>query len=179
VTAGVSSFTDFCTAIQTAIGPGGSVSGNVQIYEGRQTKHAHASPPCIFLYPGTASYGGPMGAGAATNPRILHTRQPRIEAHCWGTDYANAEGLQNALITATRQVVSGANYNLLGDQWFDEGVDVAGVSVTTTFEVRFGVPEVKLPLAPMLSAGDMTVNTLTTVAVSAIETSAYAVSDHA
>jgi hypothetical protein len=175
---GISSFTDFCDAIQLAIGPGGNVSGNVQIYPGKQYEQPHASPPIISVFPIAAGYGGPMGAGAATNPRILHTRQMRCEVHCWGVNHGNAEGLQNGFITAMRQVMNGANYVLMGDVWHEAGILKAGTAVVTTVDLKFGVPVAKLPLNPMVSAGEMVVDTAATVAVTAVQASAYAVSDH-
>lgn len=175
---GLSSFQDFCDAIQLAIGPGGAVSGNVQIYQGRAYEAINVSPPCISIYPAAASYGGPMGAGDATNPRILATRLMRCEAHCWGVNHGNAEGLQTGFITALRQTMSGANYIPQGDTWFEGGAVKCGVAVVTTFDIKFGVPVARLPLNPMVSAGEMTVDTATTVAVSAVHTSAYATNDH-
>jgi len=175
---GLSSFKDFCDAIQLAIGPGGAVSGNVQVYQGRAYEAANISPPAISIYPVGAGYSGPMGAGAATNPRILHTRQMRCEAHCWGVNHGNAEGLQTGLITALRQVMNGANYILMGDTWYESGAVKCGAAVATTIDLKFGVPVAKLPLNPMVSAGEMTVDTATTVAVTAVQVSAYAVSDH-
>ena len=104
-----------------------------------------------------------MGAGRATNPAILHSRDLQIEAHCWSVGYDDVEGLEIAVINAVRDVMGGANYQLLGDRWEDEAMDTAGVAVVLTFSVRMGVPRAKLPLAPMVSAGAMTIDTYATV----------------
>jgi len=74
--------------------------------------------------------------------------------------------------------MNGANYILMGDTWYESGAVKCGAAVATTIDLKFGVPVAKLPLNPMVSAGEMTVDTATTVAVTAVQVSAYAVSDH-
>ena len=170
------SFLDFCAAMQEVIAPGGNVSGNVQVYAGRKTGN-HVSPPAIFLYPVNGNFSGPMGAGHSTNPPILHSRDLQVEAHCWSVGYDDAEGLETAVITAIRDVMGGANYQLLGERWEDESLNTAGVAVVLTFSMRMGVPAARLTLAPMVGAGALTVETYATAIALSGDTIPYSPTD--
>lgn len=102
--------------------------------------------PQFFIFPVRESYAGPQGAGAAGNPRLLHTRKLSLEVHTWGPDYGTTEQMFGAFVTALRQVVQGASYALEGSEW-EEPQDLnTGVTLSSMVTVVYGMAISSLPI---------------------------------
>jgi len=147
---------DLQTALQTALGTG------VPVLLGRKELHRNIVYPAFFLIPRAERYTGPQGPGASGNPRLLHTRRVSFELHTWGKTYADTEDLFGAFVTALRQAMQGANYEL-GDAEWEEPADMnAGVIQANPVTVVFGLAQKTLPIAVPLAApavGDATAPT--------------------
>lgn len=127
------------TALQAAI-------GSVPIGFGKKGRPVHSAPPNYTLFPLRETFVGPQGAGASGNPRVIHTRVVEINIHSWGDDFGPAEDMNEAMITAIRTVLSGANYVLGPAEWIDPlNMDLGAVLVQHV-QLTLGLPLANLPL---------------------------------
>lgn len=108
----------------------------------------NTSPPIYRIHPVREQYADPQGAGASGNPRLLHTRKVEFEVHSWGADVGATERLNQAFVTALREIVRGANYQLGGAEWVDPANAEFGPVLVLTVSINFGLAAATLPTAP-------------------------------
>lgn len=138
----MASIQDIFDALVTALAPVAPLA------VGRKSKGTNVDLPFILLHLGRDTFSGVKGPGAAANPRALHASALGVEFHCWGIDYANADALKNAVITALRQTVSGANYALDSGEWVDGENIERGVVYVLSARILMAVPLVNLTNPP-------------------------------
>lgn len=102
-----------------------ALAGVAPVAFARKAEGLNVAPPYYFVYLTDERYGQPQGPGFSSSPRVLHTREVDLQVESWGagataeTSIAATDALNAAFITALRQVVSGANYRLIGGSWSD------------------------------------------------------------
>jgi hypothetical protein len=91
------------------------------------------------------------------------SRQITFTASCWGVDYAQAEDLADAVLTALHAAVTCGNAQIEGEEWADGGFDAGGVILVRHFRARgFGVQQIRLPIdKPIVLDADSTVTSHT------------------
>lgn len=127
--------------------PGAPLNYVAPISIGRKGKSLNVGAPQYFVFPIRERYEGTQGAGSSGNPRALHTRLVDLEFHSMGADYGSTEVLNQALVTALRQVMAGANYQLGHATWVDpENLEAFPVLVLPVTLVLV-LPQALLPTA--------------------------------
>jgi len=115
-------------------------------HQGQRELAKLAKPPRYVWVPRSESFGAPGAIGG--NPRSLHDRLIRCDVHCWAIDIAGASWLEQALVTAVRETVKGANYTLAGAEWLQPEWLQLGIVCTVSLDLRVPLPVARIPDAP-------------------------------
>lgn len=145
---------DIYNGLVAAIGP------NVPILLGKRELARNVDFPQFWIVPVREDYGGTQGPGASGNPRVLNQRRLAFDVYTWGSDFGPTEDLHEAMITAIRGVLGGANYQLLGADW-DEPTDMErGIAIILHVAVNLNVTQKTLPIPAPDSAPDAKLQTI-------------------
>lgn len=157
--------------------PGTPLNYVAPISVGKKGKSLNVGAPQYFVFPLNERYEGSQGAGSSGNPRALHTRLVDLEFHSMGADYGSTEVLNQALVTALRQVLAGANYKLGQATWVDpENLEAFPVIVLPVTLVLV-LPQALLPAAAGVPVGNAVYQT-TTVTKVGLDTSGQVDGQH-
>lgn len=141
--------------------PGTPLNYVAPISIGKKGKSLNVGAPQYFVYPLNERYEGSQGAGGSGNPRALHKRLVDLEFHSMGADFGSTEVLNQALVTALRQVLNGANYVLGQATWVDpdnlEAFPVLALQVTLVLVL----PQALLPTTQGTPVGNAVYQTTT------------------
>lgn len=136
---------DVITAVETAINPAGPPALPVRF--GIAQKALNVDAPAIWAFLVSEHYGPPQGPGGSFNARMLHTRFCDVEFHSWGIDVPQAEQIHFAIVTAIRQVMQGASYQLGAVKWIEPHNIERGAVAVMPVTFIMAVPQQTLPLA--------------------------------
>jgi hypothetical protein len=103
-----------------------------------------AASPRRWVWVPDSAKGAPAGKSDGT----LHTRVVTVQVHCWGWDEAEAEWMQDALLSAARQLLGAGQVAYLGEAWTPREDSARGAVCTTLLELRIPVARVTFPLGP-------------------------------
>lgn len=119
-----------------------------RILVGSKNLTANIGPPNIVLVAdGGQNFGVPETPGHSPPVQILQSKHVTFTAHCWGVDYAQAEDLADAVLTALHDAVTCGNAQVDGEEWIEEGFDGGGVILVRHFRAKgFGVQKIAMPL---------------------------------
>lgn len=145
--------------------PGTPLNWVAQISIGKKGRALNVAPPQYYIFPINEDYGAPQGAGGGGNPRILHTRPVELEFHSMGADFGPTEVLNQALITAIRQVMNGANYKLGRATWVDPDNLEMCPALVLPVTLNFGLPQASLPTVQGAPVGNAVYQTPTVTQV--------------
>jgi hypothetical protein len=137
-------FAGIVAAIQNNLG-GADV---IKVYVGRKVQAYSTHPPAIWIFHGGATHREPDGGGHAVTPTALQSRSLTLECHCWGSDYAQAEYLRDAVYSAAHHYLTCGRVRLGAEALEDSGVVTKGVVMIQQVICETYVGEVELPLSP-------------------------------